>query len=469
MANNFQSGFPVPNPTRSYWLKDPSPLANHRTTPELPTHADTIVIGSGITGAFAAHFLKESHPDERILMLEAREVCSGATGRNGGHLQPLLFIHSSPAIANFELSNYFYLRDFIKTNDIDCDFVELKGGVHAFEEERQFTEAKALVERNKTVEGFPNDGVEVIDGDDGERLRELGVPGVKGVVLQRRAGSLWPIKLVTSILTKLCQRDGFNLQTNTLVTGVKKRDDEWEVVTDRGTAKAGRVVVATNAYTSALLPAFGDLIVPVRGQVSALIPPRDGNTEARLSHSYGINGAKGGGRRTKDDYMVQRPPGHGELIFGGERSHEVDLGVGNWDDSSISEDVALALRRGVIPPLELGGKTEHKLDATFQWTGIMGYSRGDVPWVGEVPASLGGGKGLFVCGGYTGHGMPNALLSAHAVVQMMVGNDEGHAFYALPQEYVLTEERVRRVRESEATVQDQQVRDWESLFATRRV
>lgn len=205
----------------------------------------------------------------------------------------------------------------------------------------------------------------------------------------------------------------------------------------------------------------------MRGQISALVPPGNNNTEDRLNYSYGINGAKDGGCRTKDDYMVQRPPGQEELIFGGERSHETDLGVGNWDDSYISEDVARALRRGVVPPLELGGEKECELDATFQWTGIMGYSRGDLPWVGEVPASLGGGKGLFVCGGYTGHGMPNAVLSAHAVVQMMIGNDEEQTFYTLPEEYLLTEERVRRVREREATVQDQQVRDWEALFDTR--
>lgn len=56
------------------------------------------------------------------------------------------------------------------------------------------------MERNRSVEGFPSDGVEVVDGDNGERLRELGVPGVKGVVLQKRAGSLWPWRLVVWVL-----------------------------------------------------------------------------------------------------------------------------------------------------------------------------------------------------------------------------------------------------------------------------
>lgn len=76
------SGLPVENPTDSYWHKEPSEkLLGHRTTDELPRSADVVIVGSGITGAFAAHFLKEKRPDLNVLMLEAREACWGATGR----------------------------------------------------------------------------------------------------------------------------------------------------------------------------------------------------------------------------------------------------------------------------------------------------------------------------------------------------------------------------------------------------
>lgn len=77
-----QSGLPVDNPTNSYWHKEPSKtLLGHRTTTELPRSADVVIVGSGITGAFAAHFLKEKQPDLNVVMLEAREACWGATGR----------------------------------------------------------------------------------------------------------------------------------------------------------------------------------------------------------------------------------------------------------------------------------------------------------------------------------------------------------------------------------------------------
>lgn len=78
-----RAGLPSTNPTASYWLRDPSPaLLGHRSTADLPETADVVIVGSGITGAFAARFLKEGEGrDKRVVMLEAREACWGATGR----------------------------------------------------------------------------------------------------------------------------------------------------------------------------------------------------------------------------------------------------------------------------------------------------------------------------------------------------------------------------------------------------
>lgn len=83
-------GFPHPNPTVSYWQDPPHRIANHRTTPDLPTDQtfDYVIIGSGVSGASTAFKLLSRDPDLSILMLEARTAASGATGRNGGHCRP---------------------------------------------------------------------------------------------------------------------------------------------------------------------------------------------------------------------------------------------------------------------------------------------------------------------------------------------------------------------------------------------
>ena len=82
-------GLPLPNPTISSWQIPPDPLQNYRSTKSLPTEIlDVVIIGSGFSGTSVAWHLLHGDDDSqlrqlKVLMLEAREVCSGATGRNG--------------------------------------------------------------------------------------------------------------------------------------------------------------------------------------------------------------------------------------------------------------------------------------------------------------------------------------------------------------------------------------------------
>lgn len=77
-------GLPRANPTRSYWQRVPHPLANVQS-PSLQ-QTDVAVIGSGITGLSVSKTLLERDPSVQVTVLEARSLCSGATGRNGGHV-----------------------------------------------------------------------------------------------------------------------------------------------------------------------------------------------------------------------------------------------------------------------------------------------------------------------------------------------------------------------------------------------
>jgi lysine/ornithine N-monooxygenase len=80
------AGLPSKESSTSFWHTEPK-LLGHRTTKDLPQQVDIVVIGTGISGASVVHHIfndcKDSEDAKKpnVLVLEAREVCWGATGR----------------------------------------------------------------------------------------------------------------------------------------------------------------------------------------------------------------------------------------------------------------------------------------------------------------------------------------------------------------------------------------------------
>jgi glycine/D-amino acid oxidase-like deaminating enzyme len=200
---------------------------------------------------------------------------------------------------------------------------------------------------------------------DKAELEKLRVPTATGAVVTQIAARMWPYKFVSRILEDLLTstevNGSFNLQTYTPVECLAEYyGDRWTVKTPRGSIVASKVVLATNAYTSHLLPSFTDLIVPVRGQMSALVPLPSAAGDNRLKTSFGFDG------EGIDDYLIQRPNEKGgQLMFGGGRGYGGPT-VGVADDSVIDEDIAKYLRSALIENLALpegyGKKEKVKLD-----------------------------------------------------------------------------------------------------------
>ncbi|KKP03788.1 FAD dependent oxidoreductase [Trichoderma harzianum] len=262
----------------------------------------------------------------------------------------------------------------------------------------------------------------------GLTLEGLQVGAAEGVVVQANAASLWPYKLVAFVLERLLVAGGFSLQTKTPVTGLERVDllagqsnshpdaDKaefrgWTAHTSHGDISARHVLLATNAYTSRLPPQFADIIVPAKGQVSSLkppLPPQPAKDPLDIGHTfYFVSDLTD----RKDDYLAQRTPPGAELIYGGGCIHGEGHELGEWDESTIDESVGRYLK---YEPSSL-------MDLSIR---ITGFSRDGWPWAGLVPESAGGGDGLWLCAGYSGGGMPNAVLCAKAVADMMI-NDHG--------------------------------------------
>jgi hypothetical protein len=80
--------FPCKDSTLPFWRTELHELDDYRSTDELPTSCDILIIGGGYAGISAAYHLlcgDESNTDPKplIVLAEARQACSGATARNG--------------------------------------------------------------------------------------------------------------------------------------------------------------------------------------------------------------------------------------------------------------------------------------------------------------------------------------------------------------------------------------------------
>jgi len=137
MSPNSSAGgsnaFPVPNSTLPYWRSDLHWIDSYQSTEQLPKECDVLIIGSGLSGVSTAYHLLDDNPSPpSIVLLEAREVCSGATGRNGGHLFAPLYVDpimreygvdATKELILFQRGLMFAMKSIIEKENLDCDAV----------------------------------------------------------------------------------------------------------------------------------------------------------------------------------------------------------------------------------------------------------------------------------------------------------------------------------------------------------
>ena len=230
----------------------------------------------------------------------------------------------------------------------------------------------------------------------------------KGGIACEFAGQVWPAKFVFGLADIVTSR-GVNIQTRTMVTGVKRHwlpSEKLEIQTEnRGVIFAQHVVYATNGYTSHLLPELRRTIVPTQGQVLATAPVQieiPGNTW----YDYGYL------------YMIQRP--NGKLIVGGCRNKHPNGESAMIDDSKLEPAVSKALRdflTTTFPKFAKNGAvpSEQELVIEHEWTGIMGFTPDYLPLIGHLRGHE------WIAAGYTGYGMPKCFGAGRAVAEMIVG------------------------------------------------
>jgi len=411
---------PVPNPTPSYWLSEPHKHSKLRSTADLPSECDIAIIGSGMSGIVTAyHILQESDSANlpNVVILEARDLCSGATARNGGHSKIKIntltgWLGKIDPEGIKEAIEYVHriasgLKRIVEEEELNCEF-EIRRTMDVFLDADEAEAVRSLYEKSrkageewaKRFHWVPTEHIEQ-------------VTSIKGAVAAASSpvASFWPYKFVTQLLARMVERypaPTLNAQTNTPVTSVVVVDGLNVLTTPRGVLKAKKVVFATNAYTAGLLPQFKDVIVPVRGTASHITPSHP--IHPHLSTTYNLNH----GPEKSVDYLNPRPDS--SIVVGGAghlfRSNRA-LWFDNFDDSTHLPPVVDAywtdyMQRNFLGWEDSGAETESV------WTGIMGVTPDGWAHVGRVPGS----EKQWICAGFNGGGMATILTAARGVARM---------------------------------------------------
>jgi gamma-glutamylputrescine oxidase len=376
------------------WLEEeaePIPRSTLHGRPEVE------IVGAGVTGCACAFAL--AHAGVRVRVHEAREVASGASGRNGGFALrggAMPYDAACRQLGRDRARRYWNLteRALDRLESMAGDAFRPVGSLRLADDERERAELRAEFD-DLVADGFAAEWVEPEALD--RPLRER----FQGAVLHPPDGAIQPARWVRRLAARAATA-GAEIREGSRVTAV----DELE---------ADRVVIATDGYTHGLVPELDERIRPTRGQV-IVTAPLDEVVFPRPHYA-----------RWGFDYWQQTPDRR--LVIGGSRD------AGNGDEWTADEAVTTPVQERIEQLVrELLGRLP---DVTHRWAGIWGTTADLLPLVGQLPEH----DRVWVAAGYSGHGNVLGLACGELVARALLGDrdpllddlDPGRAMEAVPE------------------------------------
>ena len=231
------------------------------------------IVGGGFTGLSTALHLAEQSVD--VTVLEAHEPGWGASGRNGGQVNPGLKHDPDEIEAHFgkDLGRRMIdmswnapnvLFDLVKRYQIQCE-ARQTGTLRA-----AYTPAAAQSIQTSYEQGAKRDmPVELLDR---ARMQEAtGTDRYTCALLDRRGGHVNPLGYARGLAQAAVQA-GARVHGATKVERVSRQGGHWIIETGSGTVTAEKIVFATNGYTDGLWPGLKRTIVPVYSGIVATEP-----------------------------------------------------------------------------------------------------------------------------------------------------------------------------------------------------
>lgn len=406
---------PVPRPPAqtSVWMTEA--LASEQALPPVPLQeavsADICIVGGGFTAFWTALRLLEQAPSLSITIVEAGLCGQGASGRNSGAighwwgrlptLVRLLGKNDALQVLRASVDILEDIRSFVTAHAIDCD-LRLERSVWSTTYPAQ---AGAWLPMFKAAEaaGVAPPHRPLLAAD----MRALfgDAPYYQGVA-EDGALRVQPAKLLRA-LRRLAMERGVRVHEASPVTRITGEAAQVCVRTAHGSVRAGKVLLAANAWM-AHLPEIRPFVAVTSSDlvVTAPIPEllkargllkRPGGINSRMMLNYGS---------LTPDGRVYLGRGGGSIAWGNRVGPDFDFSARMT--AEVEQDF-----RYLYPELR-------DVPIAAAWSGPIDRSTTGLPWFGRMAAD----PRVHYAVGYSGHGMGASALGGRVLASQLLERDD---------------------------------------------
>ncbi|WP_409298920.1 NAD(P)/FAD-dependent oxidoreductase [Pseudomonas sp. KCJK8993] len=363
--------------------------------------ADVCVVGGGFSGLNTALELAERGLS--VVLLEARQIGWGASGRNGGQLirgvghglEQFTKVIGSEGVRQMKLMGLEaveIVRQRIERCQIPCD---LTWGYCD------------LANKPAELEGFAEEAEELRSLGYRHETRLLQASEMHSVVGSKRyvgglvdmgSGHLHPLNLALGE-AQAAQRLGVRLFEHSCVTRIDY-GAEVKVHAARGTVRAKTLVLGCNAYLNDLNPQLGGKVLPAGSYIIATEPLSPDQAQELLPQNMAVCD-----QRVALDYY--RLSADRRLLFGGACHYS----------GRDPKDIAAYMRPkmlDVFPQL-----SAVKID--YQWGGMIGIGANRLPQIGRLKDQ----PNVYYAQAYSGHGVNATHLAGKLLGEAISGQHGG--------------------------------------------
>lgn len=230
---------------RSGWTAFPAERTKYPTL-SAAVDGDVAVVGGGLAGASVA--LELARRGVKVVLVEAREIGWGASGRNAGHVaahrefMPSLrrLPDRGEGFLDLWRREVNLLYDLVKEFDINCDAVQ-GGYLKVALSDAQLREAE------QHVRTYSDIGLKVSFADRKRVAAFTGTNRFYGGALDESGGRVNPYYFTRGLARAIEEKGGLVFE-QTPATALKRVDNKWHVWTPDGRVRVRSVVLCTGAY-----------------------------------------------------------------------------------------------------------------------------------------------------------------------------------------------------------------------------